>query len=303
MSNAVTSSEALTELQSNLKKLSGTLHEIYDLMNADMSQVGQAWQDGKYQEFIEGYKPQIKKCEDISVQYNLWCSKVLEPTIANVQAVERTDVGGGGSSVGSSSSGGSTAGPIAGGTASAVGSKTRKVIARGTASAEGKSGAFNMDGETSFSPRPSSEAASAIRAGEEKKSKPLSNADISGTASVEGKSGAFNMDGKTSLSSTSSSKNFKTEVEKFLNKKNKKSKPLSKADVKCIDTFGNGVHGEPATQNEAHFELNEDGGDGKLSSGLSIDVGIVKGSMGSEANSGRESSKAWIKCVPNESDN
>ena len=100
MSNAVTGSAALTELKNDLTHLSQTLHEIYDLMNADMTQVGEAWQDGKYQEFVEGYRPQINKCEEIAQRYSEWCAKVLTPTIDNVIAVEKTDVGGGGSSVG-----------------------------------------------------------------------------------------------------------------------------------------------------------------------------------------------------------
>ena len=96
MSNAVTSSPALTELKKDLIRLSTTLHDIYDLMHSDMSQVGQVWQDGKYQEFVEGFKPQIDKCEEISKRYKEWCVRVLDPTIENVIAVERTDVVGGG---------------------------------------------------------------------------------------------------------------------------------------------------------------------------------------------------------------
>ena len=98
-------SVALTELKTDLTSLSKTLHQIYDLMNADMRQVNAAWQDGKYEEFVQGYKPQIDKCEEISVRYGEWCTRVLEPTIDNVIAVEMTDVGGGGGggSVGGSS--------------------------------------------------------------------------------------------------------------------------------------------------------------------------------------------------------
>lgn len=99
--NAITSSAALVELKTDLMRLSKTLHVIYDLMNADMSQVGQIWQDGKYEEFVQGYRPQINKCEETSVRYTEWCQRVLDPTIENVVAVEMTDVGGGGvSSVG-----------------------------------------------------------------------------------------------------------------------------------------------------------------------------------------------------------
>lgn len=113
--SAVTGSAALTELKNDLTRLSATLHEIFELMNADMRQIGDAWQDGKYQEFVEGYRPQINKCEDISKRYKEWCIRVLDPTIENVIAVEKTDVGSG-NSVGSSSAAvGATATAGAGG--------------------------------------------------------------------------------------------------------------------------------------------------------------------------------------------
>ena len=120
MSNAVTGSAALTELKNDLTRLSSTLHMISELMDSDMSQVGQVWQDGKYQEFMDGYKPQIAKCEEISKRYKEWCVKVLDPTIENVIAVERTDVssGAGGNSIGGVESVGnnSSAGAGSGGT-------------------------------------------------------------------------------------------------------------------------------------------------------------------------------------------
>ena len=119
-------SVALTELKTDLTNLSKTLHQIYDLMNADMRQVNAAWQDGKYEEFVQGYKPQIDKCEEISVRYGEWCTRVLDPTIDNVIAVEMSDVGGGGGSAG----GVSYAGVVGGGMAAA--------------GAVGVAGGFNM---------------------------------------------------------------------------------------------------------------------------------------------------------------
>lgn len=92
-------SAALTELKTDLLNLSASLHEIYDLMNADMTQVGEAWRDGKYEEFISGYKPQINKCEEISQRYTEWCHRVLEPAIEEAIEIETTDVGGDGSVV------------------------------------------------------------------------------------------------------------------------------------------------------------------------------------------------------------
>ena len=98
-------SVALTELQHDLTQLSNTLHDIYELMNAEMRGVNEYWQDGKYQEFVQGYQPQIQKCEEIATRYAKWCSDVLQPTIDNVIAVETTDVSGGAvSSVGGGAS-------------------------------------------------------------------------------------------------------------------------------------------------------------------------------------------------------
>lgn len=97
-------SVALTELKAELTNLSNTLHQIYDLMQADLRQVNVAWQDGKYQEFVDNYQPQIQKCDEIANRYTEWCVKVLDPTIENVIAVETTDVGNGDGSVGEWSS-------------------------------------------------------------------------------------------------------------------------------------------------------------------------------------------------------
>lgn len=103
-------SGALMELKDNLSKLSKTLHDIYDLMNADMTQVGQAWQDGKYEEFIEGYKPQIAKCDEIAQRYETWCVKALEPAIEETLAYEGVDVSGGSGSSGGGVSGSGSSG-------------------------------------------------------------------------------------------------------------------------------------------------------------------------------------------------
>ena len=89
-------SSALIELKTDLKHLSETLHGLYELMNADMSQVNEFWKDPKYEEFVSGYKPQIQKCEDISARYDEWCKRILDPMIEKVIKIETTDVTGDG---------------------------------------------------------------------------------------------------------------------------------------------------------------------------------------------------------------
>lgn len=123
-------SEGLTELRNDLINLSKALHELFELMNADMRQVGEAWRDGKYEEYVNGYKPQINKCEEISERYAEWCKRVLEPAIEECIEIETTDVGGEG---GSSSGGGAAAATVSGGDSS-------------DSSSSDKFGGFNMGG-------------------------------------------------------------------------------------------------------------------------------------------------------------
>lgn len=101
-------SAGLTTLKEDLTKLAKSLHEVFELMNADMRQVGEAWRDGKYEEFVSGYRPQINKCEDIAKRYAEWCKRVLNPAIDECVEIETTDVG---------SDGGTSGGavPLAGG--------------------------------------------------------------------------------------------------------------------------------------------------------------------------------------------
>lgn len=89
-------SKGLITLKDDLIKLSQTLHELYELMNADMRNLSQEWRDGKYEEFVSGYRPQINKCEEISQRYEDWCKRVLQPAIEKCIAIETTDVGGDG---------------------------------------------------------------------------------------------------------------------------------------------------------------------------------------------------------------
>lgn len=104
MTNVATNSAALTELKSDLTHLSKDLHEIYELMTTEMRQLSDFWQDDKYQEFVQGFQVQISKCEAIAARYQEWCTKVLAPTIENINAIEISDVGGSSSSMSNNSS-------------------------------------------------------------------------------------------------------------------------------------------------------------------------------------------------------
>lgn len=98
-SNARVSSPELMTLQTDLVNLSNQLHELYELMNSDISQLSEYWRDEKFDEFLDGYKPQMEKMEEISERYHEWATKDLQVTIDNVIATEGVDVSG--SSIGS----------------------------------------------------------------------------------------------------------------------------------------------------------------------------------------------------------
>jgi uncharacterized protein YukE len=84
--------EGLQNLKTNLSSLSNELHDIYNLMNENMRDVGGFWQDAKYQEFVEGYRPQIQKCDEIATRYEEWCSKALQPEINRIIEYEQSNV-------------------------------------------------------------------------------------------------------------------------------------------------------------------------------------------------------------------
>jgi hypothetical protein len=146
MASIGVSSVALNELLKDLSQLSVSLHEVYELMHADMRQVNSAWQDGKYEQFVQGYKPQIDKCEEISVRYKDWCNKVLTPEHDRVVEVEKTDVSGGNASSGGGMSSTDTATMVGVGTAGAIGLGGLGYAAM--RSSGGVSKNFNMSGNS-----------------------------------------------------------------------------------------------------------------------------------------------------------
>ena len=100
--SAITSSVALEDLKSDLMLLSENLKEVHSDMKADMTNVGEFWQDAKYQDFINGFQPQIDRCLQIATRYEEWCKTVLQTTIDNAVAIEQTNVTGDGAGVSSS---------------------------------------------------------------------------------------------------------------------------------------------------------------------------------------------------------
>lgn len=268
-SSARTSSEALKSLREQLHALSKQLHEISDVMNADMTRVGNEWQDGKYQEFMDGYKPQIQKCNNIADRYEQWCKEVLDQAIIDAEATEHTNVVADG--IGSSIGRGSATAAV-GGTAAAA-----------SVGAIGSSKVFNMGGEKNTTPDSTlgTKIAQAVSEGR-----------ATGAASAVNKKG-----------SKKASQEFKgilsSQIESHPPKK------TSKWDKACKEySDGELNHGKLGTPNDYTFEHteNKSAADGaSVNSGISggIPAGIFKGNLSSTISHSETkgvSDKIYIKC-------
>ncbi len=122
-----TGSAIVAELQKSLNAVSASIKEISDLMSTDMRQVGEAWQDGKYQEYVDAFTPQIQKCEEIAEDCEKWSATVLGRVFESAEDYEHTKI---------ASAGGAVSGA---GAAAVAGSATTGAVA-GTA---GKPSRFN----------------------------------------------------------------------------------------------------------------------------------------------------------------
>ena len=94
MSQAVTGSLALEQLKDDLTLLANNLRELHSTLTSQMTTLGESWQDSQYQQFVDGYKPQIEKCVEIANRYDHGCRNFLAPQIENVKSIEQTDLSG-----------------------------------------------------------------------------------------------------------------------------------------------------------------------------------------------------------------
>lgn len=287
-SGAVTGSAALTELKKDLTQLSATLHEIFELMNMDMRNIGTDWQDGKYQEFVEGYRPQINKCEEISERYKEWCMRVLDPTIENVISVEKTDVGGGSSGSVGGTFGGGSAGDIgeSGATVAPATSRIGSIgrlgrvsnLGNGTPTASNNQtrsvrsasqSTRSTNGRLSTSIDNSATRTTFARSAAKPTTSPSSNAARSATKSAtnnsqtsakigddKGKFTHLPIDKKKNPTQTAQEKNT-TQVKKTTNKDNPSTKltPAQRAEQRCQES---GMHQKPGTNSDHTGYMDED---------------------------------------------
>lgn len=93
VSSGYVSSKALIDLQTELKQLSENLMEVYDLINYNVASVHEDWQDGKFEDFYDEFKPSNELIFDLSEKYMEWANKYLPPRIELAIEYEKAKTG------------------------------------------------------------------------------------------------------------------------------------------------------------------------------------------------------------------
>lgn len=93
VSSGYVSSKALIDLQTELKQLSENLMEVYDLINQNVASVHEDWEDGKFEEFYNEFKPQNELIFDLSEKYMEWANNYLPPRIELAIEYEKAKTG------------------------------------------------------------------------------------------------------------------------------------------------------------------------------------------------------------------
>lgn len=89
MSTTYVSSKSLIALQDDLKKLSEELNETYDLLMQNEKQVGEQWQDSKFDEFEEEFSKKRELISELSEKYKGWADNYLPPIIELAKEYEK----------------------------------------------------------------------------------------------------------------------------------------------------------------------------------------------------------------------
>lgn len=167
VSGVYVGSDVLTNLQTEIRQLSSSLEELYNTMVQQMNRVNEFWQDAKYEEFKQGYGPQIAKCQEIAANYRNWCTSVLQQTIDQVVKTERTDVSGSGvgSGIGTAPAAASAAAASAAAvsTPSSVAAQLDALIKKNSASNATRKGTPFAGGPSGMAPKSDSEPSAQVK--------------------------------------------------------------------------------------------------------------------------------------------
>lgn len=83
------SSAKLIDLQAQLNQLAENLDECYDLLCDGVKQLGESWQDEKYDEFDTEFKETRETISELAEKYRQWANTHLPPRIEVAQQMER----------------------------------------------------------------------------------------------------------------------------------------------------------------------------------------------------------------------
>ena len=86
------SSAQLITLQTELKQLSKNLKETYETLSFELKDLGEDWQDEKYEEFVQEFKSSKEEIREIAEKYEQWADSYLPPRIEITQEAERTSM-------------------------------------------------------------------------------------------------------------------------------------------------------------------------------------------------------------------
>lgn len=90
---AKVSLSALTELQSDLNRLSNNLKDLYEVLSDALVILGDYWQDNKFEEFESEFRSRRIMIEELSEKYNSWANVYLPPRIELVRRISEMDMG------------------------------------------------------------------------------------------------------------------------------------------------------------------------------------------------------------------
>lgn len=86
-------SEALVELQTELKSLSNNLKDLYEVLSDAVSAASEDWQDEKYEEFVNEFRSSKEMVLELSEKYQEWADVWLPPRIELSVKYEKRQAG------------------------------------------------------------------------------------------------------------------------------------------------------------------------------------------------------------------
>ena len=92
-SHTEVTSQALIDLQGELRAMSGVLNDLYDVLWGNLNALGEEWTDEKMEEFSEEFKNSRESIIELAQKYKEWADSYLPPRIEEVIRYEKASTG------------------------------------------------------------------------------------------------------------------------------------------------------------------------------------------------------------------